>query len=283
MSDRVTLVARHAIAEPLETEGLTPDRLATLSEPAIARLPVWSGRRAAQLGEFFDVQGSYASSVVVQGAGGHVHGIGEAMTGGTLILEGDAGNLVGAGMSGGTLDARGSIGDDGGAGMSGGILEIVGDCGDRLGAARPGAPRGMTGGEIVVRGRAGHSAAAACRRGLLVVCGDVGMGAAHGMIAGSLFVFGRVGPGAAQFNKRGSLVSLGGLDDMLPTYRYACTYRPPHVRVTLLYLARRYGLAIDSRYVGGHYRRYCGDLLAPGKGEILLWSESAERPEFGPS
>jgi formylmethanofuran dehydrogenase subunit C len=277
VSDRVTLVARHAIGEPLETEGLTPDRLVTLSETAIAQLPVWSGRRAAQLGEFFEVRGSYASSVVVQGAGGHVHGIGEAMTGGTLTVEGDAGNLAGAGMSGGVLDVRGSIGDDGGAGMSGGVLEVVGSCGDRLGAARPGAPRGMTGGEIIVRGRAGNGVAASCRRGLLVVFGDVGTGAAHGMIAGSLFVFGRAGAGAGQFNKRGSLVSLGGLD-VLATYRYACTYRPPHVRMTLLYLARRYGLAIDAHHVGGHYRRYCGDLPAPGKGEILVWSEAAERP-----
>ena len=257
MSDRVTLVARHPIDEPLETEGLTPDRLATLSETAIAQLPVWSSRRAAQLGEFFEVHGSYASSVVVQGAGGHVHGIGEA-------------------MSGGVLDVRGSIGDDAGAGMSGGVLEVVGSCGDRLGAARPGAPRGMTGGEIVVRGRAGNGVAASCRRGLLVVVGDVGTGAAHGMIAGSLFVFGRTAAGAGQFNKRGSLVSLGGLD-VPATYRYACTYRPPHVRMTLLYLARRYGLAIDAHHVGGHYRRYCGDLPAPGKGEILVLSEAAER------
>ena len=278
MSGRVALVARHAIAEPLETEGLTPDRLATLSETAIARLPVWSNRRVAQLGEFFEVHGGHASSVVVQGAGARVHGIGAAMTGGTLILEGSAGDLVGAGMSGGVLEVRGSIGDDGGAGMSGGFLEIVGDCGDRVGAARPGAPRGMTGGEIVVRGRAGDGVASGCRRGLLVVCGDVGSGAAHSMIAGSLFVFGRAGAGAGLFNKRGSVVSLGGLD-VPSTYRYACDYRPPHVRLTLLYLARRYGLAIDARHVGAHYRRYCGDLLAPGKGEILVWSERLSGPE----
>ena len=55
------------------------------------------------------------------------------------------------------------------------------------------------------------------------------------------------------------------------TYWYACTFRPPHVRLTMTYLRRRYGVAIDERVVGGRYRRYCGDAGNPGKGEILEW------------
>jgi formylmethanofuran dehydrogenase subunit C len=273
VSDHVALIARAPIVEALDTEGLTPDRLARLPESAIAHLPVWRGRERLQVGDVFTVRGGHATTVIVEGGSAHVHGLGAGMTDGTLIIDGDAGHFVAAGMGGGVVEVKGSIGDDGAVGMSGGVFEVVGNCGARVGGARPGASRGMTGGEIVVRGHAGDSVGAFCRRGLLAVAGDVGQAAAHGMIAGSLFVFGRTGRHPAQFNKRGSLVALGEIS-VPETYRYACRYRPPHVRVTLLYLARRYGLAVDARHVGGHYRRYCGDRLTPGKGEILVWSDA---------
>jgi formylmethanofuran dehydrogenase subunit C len=272
VSDRITLVAREPIADAIEVDGLTPDHLARLPEAAIAHLPVWHGRQRLEVGDVFTVRGSHATTLIVEGSSAHVHGLGAGMRDGTLIIDGDAGHFVGAEMTGGVIDVRGSIGDEGAVGMSGGVFEVAGDCGSRLGGARPGAPRGMTGGEIVVRGHAGDSVAAFCRRGLVVVAGDVGEGAGHAMIAGSLFVFGRTGRAPAQFNKRGSLVAFGPID-VPETYQYACRYRPPHVRVTLLYLARRYGLAVDTRHVGGHFLRYCGDRLAPARGEILVWSD----------
>ena len=270
MSERVVLRARGTLEDAIDLEGVTPDRLAGLSESAIAQLPVWRGRDRVNMGDLFEIRGSDASTLVFEGATEHLHGLGAGMTGGTLMVEGDAGDRVGAGMSGGVLQVNGGIGHDGGVGMSGGVLEVIGNCGDRLGGARPGTSRGMSGGEIVVRGHAGAGVGARCRRGLLVVAGDVGDSAAHAMIAGSLFVFGRTGAGAAQFNKRGSLVAIGDID--IPrTYRYACRYHPPHVRVTLLHLTRRYGVAVDPRQVSGHYVRYCGDRVGPGKGEILVW------------
>ena len=42
-----------------------------------------------------------------------------------------------------------------------------------------------------------------------------------------------------------------------------------HVRMTLLYLVRRHGLAIDAAVIESLFRRYCGDAGDPGKGEIL--------------
>ena len=271
MSERVTLVARQTIDTPLDTEGITPDRLVQLSAPEILRLPIWRGRERLDLGDVFDVRGDHASSVVVEGAGPHVHGLGGGMAGGDLLIDGDAGHSTGAGMSGGVLVVRGNTRDDAAAGMSGGVFEVVGDCGDRLGASRPGESRGMTGGEIIVRGNVGREAGARCRRGLLVIGGDAAEAAGQSMIAGSIVVFGRVAPGAGHFNKRGSLIALGGIE-VPASYRYACEYRPPHVRVSLLYLARRHGIAVDPRQVAGLYRRYCGDAMAPGKGEILVWS-----------
>ena len=247
----VRLVLRQSPPEPLTVDGLTADRLAALEVGAVARMPAWAGRRQAELGDFFAVARSSSTTVQIDGDLSHVRGLAAGMSGGEMIVEGN-------------------VGDDVAVGMSGGTLIIRGDAGDRLAAVPPGAATGLTGGEVVVTGSAGREVAARARRGLVVVGGDVGPEAARAMIAGSLFVFGRVGAHPGRGSKRGTIVAAGGID-VPSTYRYACTYRPPHVRLTMTYLRRRYGLAIDERLVGGRYRRYCGDAGDPGKGEILEW------------
>jgi len=274
VSDVVTLTLRAAPAEPLELDGLTADRTSGLSEREIAALPAWLGAREGKLGDFFDVRGARSDRVRVEGTLTNVHGLAARMAGGELVIDGDAGRRVGDGMTGGSVEARGSVGDEAGLAMAGGVLKILGSAGDRLGAATPGASKGMTGGEIIVRGSAGAEAAARARRGLVVIGGDTGGDAARAMIAGTLVVFGRTGPRPGQGSKRGSIVALGGIDVPV-TYWLACTYEPPHVRLLLPYLRKRYGVDVDDRMVSGRYRRYCGDAGNPGRGEILEWTESA--------
>jgi formylmethanofuran dehydrogenase subunit C len=129
----------------------------------------------------------------------------------------------------------------------------------------------MTGGELLVRGGAGPEPGMRMRRGLLVVMADVAGQAGVGIIAGTVIVFGDAGPAPGRWSKRGSIVALGSVR-IPPTYRYACTYQPDHLRLTLLRLRKRYGLAVDERYVSGSYRRYSGDLADLGRGEILAWT-----------
>lgn len=272
MSDAVTLTLRGAPDGPLDLEGITPDRLASLGAAEIAALRVWAGARATPLGEHFDVAGGRAAVLRLVGATARLDGVGAGMAGGTLVVDGDLGRRAGAGMAGGTLEVRGAVGDDAGAGMAGGVLRVDGSAGDRLGAAPPGAAKGMRGGEIVVRGPAGADAGARVRRGLIVVGGDCGPGAARAAIAGTLVVLGRVGAGAGVQSKRGSVVAVGAVD-VPPTYRYACTYRPPHLRLTFTHLRRAHGLAVDARVLDGRWRRYTGDAGVPGRGEILAWTE----------
>jgi formylmethanofuran dehydrogenase subunit C len=126
----------------------------------------------------------------------------------------------------------------------------------------------MSGGEILVLGSAGAEAGARMRRGLIVVAGDADRDAGRAMIAGSLVVLGSCGDGPGRGNKRGSIV-VGGRVAVPPTYRFACTYQPPHVRLTLRYLVRRLGLEVDNSFIDSVFRRYCGDAGDPGKGEIL--------------
>lgn len=252
MSDFVRLVARAVPPQRLEAECVRPDRFAELSAKEIAALPVWVGGRAAELGEFFGVTGERAARVLVEGDCSLVDELGAGMSGGELVIEGAAGHGVGRAMGGGTIDVRGGAGD-------------------AVGGAAPGAARGMTGGEIVVRGPAGIEAGAAMRRGLVVVGGDAGGAAGRGMIAGTLVVTGAAGRDAGRWIKRATVVALGPIEPPA-TFRYACTYRPPHLRLTFTYLRARFGFAIADRHAYGRYRRYAGDLAELGKGEILAWA-----------
>lgn len=249
MSDSITLTLRAPLAAAIALDGVQPHRCADLSERDIADIPVWIGRTRAHLGDFFSVRGERSTSVRIEGSTSAVNGLGAGMAGGELIVEGDAG-------------------DDAGTAMSGGLLRIDGSAGARLGSALPGAAKGMSGGEIIVGGSAGAEAGARLRRGLIVVAGDLGVQAGRSMIAGSIVVLGSCGEQAGLGSKRGSLVACGGIA-VPATYRYACTFSPPSVRLTLTYLKRRHGLTIDNRLIDGDYRRYCGDAADPGKGEIL--------------
>ncbi len=266
----VTLTLRDGVTARVDATGVTPDRLASLSEAEIAQVPLWMDGRDARVGDAFHVAGGGSLDVRVVGACSTVDGLGGDMRAGTLTIDGSAGSRVAAGMAGGTVRVTGSAGDDAGLAMAGGTLRVDGNAGDRLGAALPGAAKGMTGGEIIVAGAAGREAGARMRRGLIVVSGSVGDEAGRAMVAGSLVVFGAIAGVPGRGNKRGSIVAAGPVT-VPPTYGYACTYEPPHVRLTLTYLRRQHGLPIEERFVVGTYRRYCGDAGLPGKGEILEW------------
>lgn len=268
MPDFVTLTQRASIDERIDVEGLTADRIGGLGEREIASLPVLIGRRAAKVGDFFDVRGGRVARVRIDGDLSRVDGLAAGMSSGEMLIFGNVGARLGAGMSGGWLDVRGDAGHDVGVVMSGGALRVTGNAGDRVGGAAPGASKGMTGGEIIVGGSAGVDAAARVRRGLVVVGEQVGDDAGRAMIAGTLVVVGRTGANPGRGSKRGSIVALGGIE-VPSTYRYACTYQPAYVRLLLTYLRRQYGVFFDDAALDGVYRRHCGDAGEPGKGEIL--------------
>jgi len=251
MSDAVVLTLREEPKHALIAAAITPDRLASLGAAEIAALPVVHGGRAAQLGDFFKVNGERSATIRIEGELARVEGIG-------------------TGMATGEIFVAGGVGRDLGVQMAGGRIDVHGDAGDNAGGAGPGASRGMTGGEIVIRGKAGPDVGARMRRGLVVVTGDGGRGTGRGMIAGTVVVFGTAGPGAGRFLKRGSIVALGAIERPA-TFRYVCTYRPPYVPVLLRYLGARYGLAVADRHITGRYERYAGDMAELGKGEILRW------------
>jgi hypothetical protein len=58
---------------------------------------------------------------------------------------------------------------------------------------------------------------------------------------------------------------------LLPTFRYACTYRPSFLPVCLRGL-KGHGFSVPKRLEAAPYRRFTGDVGGLGKGEILQWT-----------
>ena len=89
--------------------------------------------------------------IIVKGSAGDYLGASyrgstQGMSGGTIIVEKDAGNEVGCFMANGLIRIRGNVGQFAGIHMKGGIILVEGDIGERAGAE-------MTGGRVVVLGR----------------------------------------------------------------------------------------------------------------------------------
>jgi formylmethanofuran dehydrogenase subunit C len=107
----LTLTLRDEPTVPLETEGLSPDRLATRRRGEVEALAVWHGNRRAQVGDFFAVSGSAGEELRVEGDLRRVKFLGAGMTAGRMTIVGDAGMHTGAGMRGGELVVAGAVGD----------------------------------------------------------------------------------------------------------------------------------------------------------------------------
>ncbi len=256
---------------PVEAECLVPDKLAGKSAGEIAELVVQHGNAPARVGDFFHVEGDAGDGqVVIEGDCSRVKWVGAEMTSGTITVRGNIGMHTGAEMRGGVIHVHGNAGDWVGAEMRGGLIHVHGDAGHLVGAGYRGSRLGMRGGVILVDGKAGNEIGSGMRRGLIAIGGATGDYPGVSLIAGSLFLFGPVGgrPGAGM--KRGTIACLGPAPHLLPTFRFACVYRPVFVALYLRKL-RQLGFVVDERHLAGDWKRYCGDAVALGKGEILVW------------
>lgn len=262
-------LSRHSESPvPLEAPCIAPDRLAALSLAEIERLTVQHGNRTEPLAEHFRVGGDPADRVVeVDGDCSRVEFIGAKMAAGEVRVRGSCGMHAGAEMTGGALHITGHAGDWLGAEMRGGLIRVQGHAGHHAGAGYPGSRRGMRGGTLLVDGTAGDGVGAVMRRGLIAV-GGAGDFAGASMIAGSLFVFGATGRYVGAEMKRGSIVVVGPAPELLPTFVPSGEAEFPFLAV---YCRRLAELGFDpaSRVKLVRTRRYAGDLVTLGKGEIL--------------
>ncbi len=262
---------------PIEAEVLRPDLCADKTADQIRQLTVQHGNRARPLGECFEIEGDPRDEqLVLEGDFSRTKQIGQSMQRGRITVHGPAGMHLGAEMRDGEIDVQGDAGDWVGAEMRGGLIRIHGSAGHLVGGSYRGSASGMKGGTIVVHGDAGNELGCGMRRGVIAVTGNVGDFAGFNLIAGTIVVAGGFGIRCGAGMRRGSIVSIGTdrqHPELLSTFRFDCEYDPQFLAIYLRYL-RASGFNPDHAGLNGRYRRYSGDLVALGKGEILLRDSS---------
>lgn len=267
----LTLTLRTPLSIPLEVESIRWEVVREQSADQVSTTLIQSGNRQAEIGEFFHVAGSAADGTLVwQGDLQKVKRIGAGQPNGRVIVEGNAGMHLGSEMTGGEIEVKGNVGDWMGAQMKGGRILVSGSAGDLVGAVYRGGRRGMTGGEIVIAGRAGNEVGVAMRRGLIVVGDSAGDFAGAKMIAGSILVLGNAGIRHGAGMKRGTIGLFGPrAPELLPTFSSAGLVRPLFLNLISRRL-KALGFSNADRLRDLTVRRYCGDALASGKGEVLV-------------
>jgi formylmethanofuran dehydrogenase subunit C len=180
-------------------------------------------------------------------------------------------------MSGGEIVVEGNAGDWLGLEMAGGRIVVKGNAGHLVGGAPRGAAIGMRGGEILVFGNAGNEIGNGMRRGLIAIGGDVGDFAGVNAVAGTIVVLGHLGWRAGAGMRRASIITMHPAQ-LLPTFAYDCTYAPLFLRLYLRHL-RGLGMPVGDAQVTGSYQRWSGDNVELNRGEILLLQAAPGAPE----
>jgi len=264
----LTLTLHTQPTVPLEADAIAPERLEGMTPDQISAVALQYGNQRAQIGDFFKVEGTCNGEIRVAGDASRVKRMGSGMTRGKIVVEGDAGMHLGAGMAGGEIRVQGDAGEWLGAEMSGGRITVTGNAGHMVGSALRGTRKGVEGGEIIVHGNAGNEVGSGMRRGLIAIGGDSGDFTGVNMLAGTVVVLGRLGWRTGAGMKRGTIVSAQPAE-LLPTFFYACAYRPVALRLVLAHL-RNLGLPVTDAQLAGRYRRWSGDGVELSKGEIFL-------------
>lgn len=256
-----TLTLKQPLALRIDLRGVLPG-LATLDGVLVGH-----GNALLPLAEFFAIMKRDDDALVLEGDLSRVDRIGWQMEGGTLIVDGHAGDYAGGAMRGGELRIRGSARDLAACEMAGGLLTIDGDVGDFAAGTLPGSMDGMRGGTLIVRGHAGARFGDRMRRGSALIFGDAGDFLAARMVAGTIALAGRCGAHPAYGMRRGSVVFAGAAPAESPTFVPAVADAPVFWQLLARDLARHGGVfeSLPSRRI----ERRLGDLAAGGKGELI--------------
>ena len=166
----IRLTLRHSVREPIDASVIAADGFDGLDQFGIESVRLTVNHESAALGEIFTVQLSPSDGCVDLEitAGQSVHHLGARQRRGTMVVQSHAGDHVASpvgssafGMSGGTILIRGNAGDRVAHRLRRGTVIVLGDCG--LGTASL-----AVAGTVVIAGKTGDLAGFGMRRGTLV-------------------------------------------------------------------------------------------------------------------
>jgi formylmethanofuran dehydrogenase subunit C len=208
----------------LDAYMITPDNFAGKSLESIAALEIYEGNQKSTLGDYFEITGESGATaaetrIVVTGNPRKVKRIGQKMTAGEIIIEGNADMYTGGWMLGGLIHVKGNVDAFAGMAMEGGELLVDGDAGNYLGAAYRGDWRGMKGGLIRVKGNTGNDIGTAINGGTIIVEGNAFIHVSTHGNGGTVIVKGDVEARVGGQMVKGDIYVLGSIKYMLPGYK----------------------------------------------------------------
>ena len=199
----------------LDAAPLTPENLEGKTLTQIKNLKIIYGNKTSKLDTLFTVKGTDPSQIIIENSTDKLINAGQAMTKGSLTINGDAGDFLGQGMKNGTLTVIGNTGSWTGNAMSGGRININGNAGDYVGAGLPGDAFGMSNGLINIKGNAGDRVGDRMRRGIIIIQGKSGNYCGIRIHAGTIIVLDKVGKlpgdGMRRGTRRGLCMEYRGL------------------------------------------------------------------------
>ena len=252
----------------LDLSQLVPDLLGGKRAAEIRNIELQTTRSRVTVGDAFRLTMGDPRFIRIEGACDRLDRIGQGMTGGEIVVEGDVGTQAGRLMRGGRLTINGGAGPFAASAISGGLIEILGAAGDRLGGPLAGEMAGMRGGVVIVRGNAGERAGDRMRRGTIIVEGRAGAYAGSRMIAGTLIVHRKAGSFPGYLMRRGTIVLGEGSDELAPTFVDCGVHDLVAMRLMAAYIARHSPRL--ARVFRNPLRRLAGDMAVLGKGETFL-------------
>jgi formylmethanofuran dehydrogenase subunit C len=264
----LVLILRDRPDQRLDLAPLVPRRLAGMTAMEIERIELQTTRRRVVLADIFRLRMGDAAQIRIEASCDRLDRIGHEMTGGEIVVEGDAGARAGRLMAGGRLTVRGNVGPWAASCMRGGTIEIFGDAGDRLGGPVAGEIAGMRGGVVLVRGSVGERVGDRMRRGTIVVEGIAGAYAGSRMIAGTLVVVGRAGPLPGYLLRRGTIVLGDKCEELSPTFIDCGVHDLIAARLMAGFIESYSARA--AKLFRRPLRRFAGDMAALGKGELFV-------------
>ena len=256
----VSLRPKYSFTVPVNAQNISSGTFESKTIEEIKALKIWEGNKQRSLGELFEVSGENGRtptevSIRIFGDVHKVKRIGEEMSGGEIIIEGDAGMHLGEKMKGGKIIVSGDAGSWLGAMMKGGSIAVRGNAGDYVGAAYRGSTEGMRGGTIIIHGNVGNEVGCFMRNGLIKIYGNAGQFVGMHMRNGTIFVRGDSDGRAGASMIGGKIVLLGSAASVLPTFTIDSVKKK---------------VEVDGEEVQGPFYLFTGDIAEKGKGKLYI-------------
>ncbi len=256
----IVLAIRRSLQLPVDCREISPTKFTEKSMRQIETTKAWEGNRRIELADIFQVaekkgEGPDETSIRIVGDAAKIRKVGYKMSGGSLIVDGNAGMYLGEEMSGGSILASGNAGSWLGTKMRGGQIEVKGNAADYIGAGYRGTTLGMKNGSIIIHGNAGHEVGCWMANGTIRIKGSAGIFPGIHMADGTIFVGGNCDGRAGAQMKGGKVIIGGQLPSILPSFSFEQIQDK---------------VKVGEEKVPGPFYAFSGDMNEEGKGRLSV-------------